>query len=105
MNPSRTLAALLALLLGAAACGGSDPEHRRREVGPNILLIVVDALRADHLSQFGYPFDTSSALARLTDHATKFEECYSVAPWTAPAVASIFSGIAPARHGVDRVGA
>ena len=69
MNPSRTLAALLALLLGAAACGGSDPEHRSREVGPNILLIVVDALRADHLSQFAYPFDTSTALARLTDHA------------------------------------
>ncbi len=69
------------------------------------MLIVVDTLRADRLTQYGHDRDTSSALARLTDAATRFDECYSPAPWTAPAVASLFTGLAPGRHGIDDVGA
>ena len=68
------------------------------EARPSVILIVIDALRADHMTQFGYPLDTSSSLSLLTDRATRFQECYSPAPWTVPAVASIFSGLSPARH-------
>jgi arylsulfatase A-like enzyme len=85
--------------------GGCDDPERRPVPGPNVILVVVDTLRADHLTQYGYDRDTSSVLSRLTESATRFEECYSPAPWTAPAVASIFTGLGPASHRVDAVGA
>jgi arylsulfatase A-like enzyme len=69
------------------------------------VLIVVDTLRADRLSQYGHSRDTSGSLGRLTGAATRFEECYSPAAWTAPSVASLFTGLAPGRHRVDSIGA
>ncbi len=102
---SARLGALVALvvLAGAPACdpGPATPERP----GPDVVLIVVDTLRADRLTQYGHSRDTSSHLSRLTDRATRFEDCRSPAPWTVPAVASLFTGFAPGRHRVDAVGA
>ena len=93
-----------ALLLLAATLACSEPSPPPVSSDPNIILIVVDTLRADRLTQYGHPRDTSSALAPLTDAAVRFEDCTSPAPWTAPSVASLFTGLAPERHRVDRVG-
>jgi arylsulfatase A-like enzyme len=78
---------------------------RVQRPGPDVILVVVDSLRADHLTQYGHPLPTSTRLGKLTERATRFAECYSPAPWTVPAVTSLFTGLAPDRHGVDAVGA
>ncbi len=98
MKPVRALL----LVVASLACG--DPAPPPVAPGPNVILIVVDTLRADHLSQYGHSRDTSSALSQLSDASVRFENCSSPAPWTAPSVASLFTGLSPARHQVDRVG-
>lgn len=97
-------ALLTASLAVSGALTGCDDSPRLEASGPNLVLVVIDTLRADRLSQYGHEADTSSSLHRVTDSATRFDECYSPAPWTAPAVASIFTGLAPGRHGVDAAG-
>jgi arylsulfatase A-like enzyme len=104
LKPARAFGILIALSLGCDAAT-TNPARQAPDDAPNVIVIVVDTLRADHLSQYGYTRDTSSALSLLTDRATRFDEALSPAVWTAPAVASLFSGLSPARHNVDRVGA
>lgn len=61
---------------------------------PNILFILVDTLRADHLTPYGYTVhDTSPEIQhRLADHGTVVENAYSQAPWTLPSVVSFLTG-------------
>lgn len=68
---------------------------------PNVLLIVLDAVRADHLSCYGYPRPTTPALEALAARGVLFERAFSAAPWTPPSHASLFTGVYPSRHGVD----
>ena len=44
---------------------------------PNVILIVVDTLRADHLTQYGYPLATSTGLEEFTAQSTVFTRAYS----------------------------
>ena len=90
--------------LTLACCLACGEEPRRGATGPNVVLVVVDTLRADRLQQYGHASPTSPGLERLASRATRFDDCTSPAPWTAPAVASLFTGTAPARHGVSAVG-
>ncbi len=77
------------------------PEGRagRGAVGPPIVLIVLDTLRADHLGAYGYERDTSPNLDRFAAGATLFERCISPSSWTVPAHASLFTGVYPRTHG------
>ena len=68
---------------------------------PNVLLVVIDTLRADHLGTHGYRRNTSPNLDRLAGEATLFENAVSQAPWTAPSVATLFTGLYPSVHGLD----
>ena len=63
-----------------------------------MVLVVIDTLRADRLTQYGHGRDTSPAFAELAAQATRFASCYAPAPWTSPSTASIHSGLVPARH-------
>ena len=56
---------------------------------------MVDTLRADHLGCYGYQRDTSPNLDRLATEGVVFDNFYSVAPWTNPAIASLFTGRYP----------
>jgi arylsulfatase A-like enzyme len=63
---------------------------------PNILFILVDTLRRDHLTPYGYRRDTSPEIARrLAAAGTVFEDAYSQAPWTLPSVVSFMTGRFP----------
>lgn len=62
---------------------------------PNILLIVLDATRADACSCYGNEHETTPHLDRLAEEGTLFEQAISTAPWTLPAMASIFTGLYP----------
>lgn len=65
---------------------------------PNILLIILDTLRRDHLSGYGYSRDTSPHLDQFSTNATVFNRAIAPAQWTIPAHASIFTGLYPGTH-------
>lgn len=67
--------------------------------GPNVLLIIIDTLRADHLGCYGYDRNTSPNIDKLAENAVRFENAVSSAPWTTPSIASIMTAQYPARMG------
>ena len=67
---------------------------------PNLVLVVMDTLRADHLGCYGYERPTSPHLDRLAERGLRFERAFSTASWTFPATASILTGLPPESHGV-----
>jgi len=69
---------------------------------PNIIIILIDTLRADHLSCYGHSRRTSPHIDALAERGCVFEKVVSPAPWTPPSHASLFTGTYPSRHGVDR---
>lgn len=91
------MARVAALASVAIACSDPQPLHP----GPprNVLLVVVDTLRADHLGSYGYERATSPRIDALADRGVVFENAFATSPWTAPSVASILTGQWPSRHG------
>ncbi len=65
---------------------------------PHVILIVMDAVRADHLSLYGYGRNTTPNLSRLAEDATLFTHAVAVSDYTLPSHASIFSGLYPSWH-------
>jgi len=87
------------LLLGCAACLKGGP----RAGGGDVVLIVIDTLRADHLSLYGYGRPTSPALESFARDAVVYEHAISPGTWTVPAHAALFTGRWPASSGAERV--
>ena len=69
---------------------------------PNVLLIVMDTVRAQNLSLYGYERDTTPNLNKLARDGVVFETAFSTAPWTLPSHASIFTGHWPHEMTADR---
>jgi arylsulfatase A-like enzyme len=65
---------------------------------PNIILVMVDTLRADHLSCYGAPEATPALCSLATDGGTIFDG-FSHASWTKPATASLLTSLLPSTHG------
>jgi len=78
----------LALLLGCALLGACSG----RGDAPNVLIIVVDTLRRDHLGAYGYERRTSPEIDRLAADAVRYDSAQSQAPWTLPSVAALLTG-------------
>jgi arylsulfatase A-like enzyme len=72
------------------------PDH------PNVLLILSDALRADHLGCYGYFRQTSPNIDRFADECLVFERAFSPSPWTKTTVGSILTSLYPHEHGAFR---
>lgn len=68
---------------------------------PNVILIVLDTVRADHLSLDGSDRATSPALVRLAERGIRFARARSTAPWTLASHASLFTGHWPHELGVE----
>ena len=66
---------------------------------PNVLVIVVDTLRADHVSAYGYSRPTTPNLDRIAREGVVFDNAISTAPWTMPSHASMVTGRYPQEHG------
>src|ERR1700752_4646086 len=66
---------------------------------PNIILITIDTLRADHLGCYGYKQNTSPNIDRLASRGLIFRNAFATAPITLPSHASILTGLYPAHHG------
>lgn len=67
---------------------------------PNVVLIVVDTLRADHMSTYGYSRPTTPNLDRLAAESLVFERAFTVMSHTLPAHVSLVTGVHPGTHGV-----
>ncbi len=79
--------------IGGRGSGGRAADR------PSVLLIVIDALRADHLGVYGYRRPTSPHIDRLAAGGVVFTEAVSPSSWTLPAMASLFSSAQPGQHG------
>jgi arylsulfatase A-like enzyme len=83
-------------LLGRVLPSRIDPD---RDGPPNLLVLGVDTLRADHLGLYGYGQPTSPQLDRLAARGTIFQDVTAPAPWTLPSFSSALSGVMPGLHG------
>jgi arylsulfatase A-like enzyme len=74
------------------ACARSGPP-------PSVIVVVIDTLRADHLGLYGYEeHPTTPNLDARAGAAAVFERAFSTAPWTLPAIGSLFTGQLPSLH-------
>lgn len=84
-----------------ASQGVLEPAATGAQGRPNIVLIVLDTVRADHLSLYGYARDTTPFLKKLATRGLVYEQAISPAPWTVPSHASLFTGMPPSIHRAD----
>jgi arylsulfatase A-like enzyme len=70
---------------------------------PNVLLISLDTLRADHLGCYGYQRDTSPNLDKFAKEGVLFENMTAASSWTVPSHMSLFTSLYPSVHGVESV--
>src|SRR6185295_3316774 len=78
----------------AATSRGTPPAK-----APNVLLIVIDTLRADHLSSYGYQAIKTPHMDALAADGTRYANMFAQASWTRASIASILSGLYPSSHG------
>lgn len=94
------------LLYLAWAWGNIEPGGGERSTGPevsprpNVILVTIDALRADHLSFNGYERATSPYLARMASEGANFPHAFSQATITVRSMTSLFTSLYPQMHGV-----
>jgi arylsulfatase A-like enzyme len=82
----------------------AQPANASAAGAPNLLWIVMDTVRADRMSLYGYNRSTTPELARWAEEGITFEMARSTAPWTLPSHMSMFTGLWPFEHGarIDR---
>jgi arylsulfatase A-like enzyme len=97
-HPPRACAAALALLGALATPGCGAPTDA--PAPPNVVLVTLDTLRADHLGLYGYFRDTSPNLDRLAAESIVFERCLAPAAVTLPSHLSLLTATHPLEHGV-----
>ncbi|MCC6764275.1 MAG: sulfatase [Deltaproteobacteria bacterium] len=70
---------------------------------PDIVLVVIDTLRADHLGSYGHGRAQTPRLDDFAARGTRFSMARATSSWTLPSTASILSGRYPAEHGAERM--
>lgn len=93
MRIRNTLVALLTVTLALPLVSGPAPL-------PSILLITIDTLRPDRLGCYGHPTNKTPAIDRVAREGIVFERAYCDTPWTTASMASVMTGLYPARHGL-----
>ena len=90
--------AFLPLLLPEPVKRGSVPP-RPPQGSPNLVLVVLDTVRLDHLSTYGYPLETSPGLTELAAQGIRFDQARVNGMWSLPSHATFFTGVHPSLHG------
>jgi arylsulfatase A-like enzyme len=88
--------ALILAIVTTAMHAGCDS---RPEGPPNVILITMDTMRADHMGCYGYERPTSPRMDALAKKATLFTNALATSSWTVPSHASLFTGMYPFEHG------
>lgn len=100
---------MLALLV-ALACGGErsrtidDLLALRDRSDLSVVLILIDALRADRLGAYGYARATSPTIDALARSGIRFANATSQSSWTSSSMASLWTATYPTRNGIERLG-
>lgn len=103
----RPISLILAVALSAAALEAAQANAgaaQSKGNPPNVLLITIDTLRADHLSCYGYAKRTSPNIDQLAKEGTRFARAYTVVPLTGPSHIAIMCSRYPQEDGVRRNG-
>jgi arylsulfatase A-like enzyme/Flp pilus assembly protein TadD len=99
----------LAVLALVAACGratgGTKGAASPAGGPPNLLLVTLDTVRADHLGAYGDAAAETPSLDRLAREGLRFAAASSPVPLTLPAHSSLLSGLLPPHHGLRNNGA
>ena len=86
---------------------GRRPVRPRPALGPraryNVIVLVFDSLRADHLAPWD-PGASTPHVRALAEQGVTFLEARSAASWTRPSIASLLTSTSPMTHGVNRIG-
>lgn len=77
--------------------GSNDPA-----AGKNLVVVLIDTLRADAVGAWGEASGSTPQLDRLATQSVRVSELYAPAPWTLPSVVSLLTGLQPERHGAGR---
>jgi arylsulfatase A-like enzyme/Flp pilus assembly protein TadD len=101
----RAAVGMFALLLLGFSLGSVAAQSPRREPAPasglpDVFLITLDTVRADHLECYGYKQISTPALNRLAADGIRFEKAFTPSPITNTSHASILTGLLPSSHGV-----
>ncbi len=91
----------LVLLFLKPAQGSSRGSASGSSSRPNLVLITLDTVRADHLSAYGYARATTPNLDRAARQGVLFENAIATSSWTLPSHASMFTGLLPHQHGAN----
>jgi arylsulfatase A-like enzyme len=89
------LVSLAVLINAVSGCA----RGRKSDAAPNVILITLDTVRADHLGCYGYGRDTSPRIDALAKTATLYKRAVATSPWTVPTHASLFTGKFSFEHG------
>ena len=104
-GPRRALVSMVALAAcSLLACGPDAREIRSRDPRPDVILISIDTVRADHMSSYGYARPTTPRLDALAEEGARVELAYAPSSTTGPTHASLFTGLPPIAHGVRKNG-
>jgi choline-sulfatase len=89
---------------GPGATAAAPPQTRRSSDPDaiNLVFVLIDTLRADHLSAYGYERETSPVIDAIARSGVRFERVRSQASWTKASMASLWTGAYPVRTGVLR---
>ncbi|MDC0357592.1 sulfatase-like hydrolase/transferase [Oligoflexia bacterium] len=82
------------------AASGAAAEVQNQFPNSNVVVILIDTLRADHLASYGYAKNTAPFLNKLAKKGVVFENPFSTSSTTAPSTASIYTSRYPSEHGV-----
>lgn len=89
------VAVISAAALGGGSSGAPEPVGQAPAEAPNVLLVILDTVRAKSVSALGYARPTTPRLERLARRGVLFERAYATSPWTLPTHGSLFTGRYP----------
>ena len=96
MSKSCRIAVSLNLLLALTGC---ERHQKPKTVPRNVVFVLIDTLRADHLGCYGYSRNTSPNLDAFAAQGVRFQNAISSTPWTLPSMATIWTSLYPSVHG------
>ena len=70
---------------------------------PNVILIIISSLRADHVSSLGYERQTTPNFDKFAEGNILFSNAFATSSWQMPAVGSIYTSLHPTKHGATHI--
>lgn len=93
------------VLICALLIAGCRADHDRVDPGRDVILVVIDTLRADFVGVSGHaPYDATPNIDRLAKRGRWCTDAWSNAPWTPPSIMSIMTSLEPPAHGLEMSG-